>query len=42
MTHFAVLDVDLLAYRALIVVMKDVSVSLSNGVPGRSLRHHTA
>ena len=42
MTRFAKLDVDFLAYRALIVVMEDVSISLPDGVPGVDLCHQGA
>ncbi len=38
-TGFSELDVDLLAYGALIVVMKDVAVFLPNRVPGGNLGH---
>ena len=39
MTKFSKLDVDLFPYGALIVVVKDVAVSLPNGVPGWDLCH---
>ena len=38
-TAFSKLDVDLLAYGALIVVVEDVAVFLADGVPGRNLCH---
>ena len=41
-TGLSELDVDLFAYRALIVVVKDVSVSLPNGVPRWDLCHQNA
>lgn len=42
MPSHAILRVDLLPDRALIVVVVDVSVSLTNGVPRRDLRHQRA
>ena len=42
MTRLAKLDVDFLAYRALIIVMEDVSISLPDGVPGGDLCHQGA
>jgi hypothetical protein len=41
-TRLAILDVDFLAYRALIVVVEDVSISLPDGVPGGDLCHQEA
>jgi hypothetical protein len=41
-TRFSKLDVDFFAYRALIVVVEDVSVSLPDGVPGWDLCHQGA
>lgn len=42
MTRFSKLDVDFFTYRALIVVVEDVSVFLPDGVPGRDLCHEEA